>query len=421
MIFAFFENTWFLLVEMSQYLLLGMLFVALLNLFFNKDLIVNHIGGNDIKSIIKSSLFGVPLPLCSCGVIPTSVYLSKNGASKPAVIAFLISTPQTGIDSIIATYGMLGPVFAIFRPIAALIMGIVGGITFLFFNKKEQINDSPQQETQFEFQEIKTNEPFFEKAKKSIKYAFGDFINDISTQFLIGLIVAGLIATIIPNNFFSETIFQNEFLSILLIIAFAIPMYVCATASIPIAVTLMMKGLSPGVAYAFLVAGPVSNAASIAILSKILKKKSLILYLSIVVILTIIFSYLLNWIHLIFNINPHTFMVHNHIHSQSFSLWQYLLALIFIALLSISYYNKIYFKIKDIIKKGVPEMEKFKVEGMSCSHCVMNVEKAIRSVEGVEDVKVSLSENSAEIKGNYNLNKIKEAVDSIGYKFIINN
>lgn len=421
MIFAFFENTWFLLVEMSQYLLLGMLFVALLNLFFNKDLIVNHIGGNDIKSIIKSSLFGVPLPLCSCGVIPTSVYLSKNGASKPAVIAFLISTPQTGIDSIIATYGMLGPVFAIFRPIAALIMGIVGGITFLFFNKKEQINDSPQQETQFEFQEIKTNEPFFEKAKKSIKYAFGDFINDISTQFLIGLIVAGLIATIIPNNFFSETIFQNEFLSILLIIAFAIPMYVCATASIPIAVTLMMKGLSPGVAYAFLVAGPVSNAASIAILSKILKKKSLILYLSIVVILTIIFSYLLNWIHLIFNINPHTFMVHNHIHSQSFSLWQYLLAIIFIALLSISYYNKIYFKIKDIIKKGVPEMEKFKVEGMSCSHCVMNVEKAIRSVEGVEDVKVSLSENSAEIKGNYNLNKIKEAVDSIGYKFIINN
>lgn len=421
MIFAFFENTWFLLVEMSQYLLLGMLFVALLNLFFNKDLIVNHIGGNDIKSIIKSSLFGVPLPLCSCGVIPTSVYLSKNGASKPAVIAFLISTPQTGIDSIIATYGMLGPVFAIFRPIAALIMGIVGGITFLFFNKKEQINDSPQQETQFEFQEIKTNEPFFEKAKKSIKYAFGDFINDISTQFLIGLIVAGLIATIIPNNFFSETIFQNEFLSILLIIAFAIPMYVCATASIPIAVTLMMKGLSPGVAYAFLVAGPVSNAASIAILSKILKKKSLILYLSIVVILTIIFSYLLNWIHLIFNINPHTFMVHNHIHSQSFSLWQYLLALIFIALLSISYYNKIYFKIKDKIKKGVPEMEKFKVEGMSCSHCVMNVEKAIRSVEGVEDVKVSLSENSAEIKGNYNLNKIKEAVDSIGYKFIINN
>lgn len=421
MIFAFFENTWFLLVEMSQYLLLGMLFVALLNLFFNKDLIVNHIGGNDIKSIIKSSLFGVPLPLCSCGVIPTSVYLSKNGASKPAVIAFLISTPQTGIDSIIATYGMLGPVFAIFRPIAALIMGIVGGITFLFFNKKEQINDSPQQETQFEFQEIKTNEPFFEKAKKSIKYAFGDFINDISTQFLIGLIVAGLIATIIPNNFFSETIFQNEFLSILLIIAFAIPMYVCATASIPIAVTLMMKGLSPGVAYAFLVAGPVSNAASIAILSKILKKKSLILYLSIVVILTIIFSYLLNWIHLIFNINPHTFMVHNHIHSHSFSLWQYLLALIFIALLSISYYNKIYFKIKDIIKKGVPEMEKFKVEGMSCSHCVMNVEKAIRSVEGVEDVKVSLSENSAEIKGNYNLNKIKEAVDSIGYKFIINN
>ena len=419
MITNFFDNIWFLIIEMSQYLLLGMTFVALLNMFFNKDLISNHIGGNNLKSIIKSALFGVPLPLCSCGVVPTSVYLSKNGASKPAVIAFLISTPQTGVDSIIATYGMLGPVFAVFRPIAALIMGVLGGSVFLFFNKNKNIINETIKDVKFEFQEIELHDNFYKKIQKSIKYAFGEFINDISTQFLIGLIIAGLIATVIPNNFFSEAAFQSEFLSMLLIILFGIPMYVCATASIPIAVTLMMKGLSPGVAYAFLVAGPVSNAASITILSKILGKKSLSLYLFIVVIMTLFFGYLLNWIHAIFNINPHTFMIHNHIHNNSFSFWQYILALIFISLLSFSYYNKLSIKIKEKFKKGVPQMQKFKVEGMSCSHCVMNVERAIRSVEGVEDVKVSLAENSAAIKGNFDLNKIKSAVDAIGYKFII--
>jgi len=421
MIFSIFENIWLLFVEIAQYMLLGMSFVALFNFFFKKDLINNHIGKNDFKSIIKSALFGVPLPLCSCGVVPTSVYLSKNGASKPAVIAFLISTPQTGIDSIIATYGMLGPVFAIFRPIAALIMGFVGGIVFLFVNKDNQFDKDSSNEIKFEIEEITPNENIIEKAKKSIKYAYWEFLNDISTQFLIGLIIAGFISALVPNNFFADTIFQNKLLSMLLIILFSIPLYVCATASIPIAVTMMMKGLSPGIAYAFLVAGPISNAASIAILSKILKKKSLILYLSLVVIMTIIFGFILDWIHYTFNINPHLYMLHTHLHSHNFSLWQYILATIFIGLLSIIFYKKISIKIKNYFSKGKggSEMHKYKVEGMSCSHCVMNVEKAIRSVEGVEDVKVVLAENSAEIKGNYDILKIKNAVDSIGYKFII--
>ncbi|MFP4526940.1 MAG: permease, partial [Candidatus Kapaibacterium sp.] len=116
-----------LFIEMSPYIFIGLVFVGILHIYFKKDLVVRHIGKNNLASVIKSSIFGVPLPLCSCGVVPTSVYMARNGASKGSVVSFLTSTPQTGIDSIIATYGLMGWIFAIFRPVAAFMMGIIGG------------------------------------------------------------------------------------------------------------------------------------------------------------------------------------------------------------------------------------------------------------------------------------------------------
>jgi len=414
----FLHQIWILFVEMSPYLLLGITFVAILDVFVTKDFISRQLRNNRFSSVVKTALFGIPLPLCSCGVVPTSVYLKKSGASKPSVVSFLISTPQTGIDSIVATYGMLGPVFAIFRPLAALVMGVLGGLVTMFFSQSES-NESGYISNTFSFNKIEEqkNINLFAKVRKSLRYAFVEFIDDISTQFLFGLIVAGAIAFLVPDDFFATTFGGNELLAMLSVIIFAIPMYVCATASIPIAVSLMMKGFSPGVAYVFLVAGPVSNAASLAILHKVLGKKLLAIYVLVVTVSSVVFGFLLNYIFHITSIDPHTQMSHSHIHTANFSYLDYLFAIIFLFLILSSIYRKYFVR-----KKG-KEMESrsgkvFKIEGMTCNHCVMNVEKAIRNTAGVSDVQVILSEGVAIVKGDYKVEELKNAVESMGYKFV---
>lgn len=414
----FFNTLFSIFVEMSPYLLLGIFFVALLNLFVSKDFIAKHIGENNYLSIAKSAIFGVPLPLCSCGVIPTSVYLAKSGASKPAVISFLISTPQTGIDSIVATYGMLGPIFAVFRPIAAFLMGIFGGVIAMW-NSND--NSNKQQEDtfplNFQFQEYgSTKSNFFNRLKSSIKYAFKDFIDDISVQFLWGLLIAGAITIFVPDDFYTRYFEKNELLAMLAVILLGIPMYVCATASIPVAVSLMMKGFSPGVAYVFLVSGPVSNAASISILSKTLGKKTMIIYISTIIVSAIVFGFLLNGIFYLSGIEPHTQILHIHTNHRDFTILQYLLSFAFFILLLMSFYRKY---VNRFIKKERISMneKKFKIDGMTCNHCVMNVSKALKTVPGVEDVKVDLSEGSAIVKGEYNPDLIRQAIEEIGYTF----
>lgn len=416
------KEIWLVLTEMSPYILLGIFFVAILDLFVSKKVILNHVSKNNIGSIIKTAIFGVPLPLCSCGVIPTSVYLEKNGASKPAVVSFLISTPQTGIDSIIATYGMLGSIFALFRPIAAFVMGIIGGVVTLFVQKNDKKGTAPS--SQLDFAEIdydENKEKFSQKVLKSFRYAFVDFIDDISAQFLIGLLIAGAISFFVPDDFFSSFFQGNEFLAILSVILFSIPMYVCATASIPIALTLMMKGFSPAVAYVFLVTGPVTNAASLSILSKVLGKKLLIVYVLVVIILSIIFGQLLNWIFTTTGIDPHSQMKHisAHIHNTNFTPIDYLITYFFIILLISSFIRKLNDKIKgEKMTSRTNAIGVYKVEGMTCNHCVMNVEKSIRSVAGVKNVEVNLSSGLVKIEGDYKVEDIRNAIESIGYKFV---
>lgn len=405
---------------MAPYLLLGISFVALLNLFVSKDFIVKHVGKNNFSSVVKSIVLGIPLPLCSCGVIPTSVYLSKSGASKSAVISFLISTPQTGIDSIVATYGMLGPIFAIFRPMAAFLMGIFGGVVEMIVSKSKSQNEINQTKNlNFKIEEYPltvSNSNFSVRVVNSLKYAFVDFIDDISVQFFWGLLVAGAIAFFVPDDFFMRYFEGNDLVAMFAVLLLGIPMYVCATASIPVGVTLMMKGFSPGVAYVFLVSGPISNAASISILSKTLGKKSLLIYIGIVTVTAIVFGYILNGIFSITGVDPHTQMLHIHSHEMDFNLWQFLLSTLFFLLLILSYYRK--FISKFFVKKEVTVSgKKFKIEGMTCNHCVINVTKAIQNISGVKNVKVDLYESTALVEGEFNIESIRNAVESIGYSF----
>ncbi len=272
-----FVNEFFnIFLDMSLYMLIGMVLTGVLHVVMKKDSIAKHLGQGSRLPAVKAAAFGVPLPLCSCGVLPTTVYLSQNGATTSAVMAFLIATPQTGVDSIIATFGMMGVVFAVYRPIAAFISGVAGG----YFIQKIAGSKRIELQTQEEYHDCEGGSCAVEerisklsikdKIKGMFRYAFVDFIDDISLHFVVGVLIAAAITLIIPSGFFESLHINSGILAMLVMLLVGIPMYICSTSSIPIARVLLAKGISPGAAFVFLFAGPATNAASLAVLSKTL-------------------------------------------------------------------------------------------------------------------------------------------------------
>ncbi len=275
---------WGTLSEMSPYLLFGFGVAGVLSVWINADLVQRHLGGTGFWQVFKASLFGVPLPLCSCGVIPVSMSLHKHGASKGATVSFLLSTPQTGADSILVTYSLMGPIFAIFRPLAAFITGVFGGC---LINAVE--NHDPQ--TPPEAKKECTDTCCSGEKKKSrliraFKHGFITLPADIGRSMLIGLFIAALISAMVPENYFADKLTGggNHILSMLIMMVVGIPIYVCATASVPIAVQLIAIGLSPGTAFVFLMTGPATNAATLATLSSQVGKRAAAIFLLTVII-----------------------------------------------------------------------------------------------------------------------------------------
>ena len=430
-VIGIFKETFFLFIEMAKFLMLGLTFVGILHIFFKKDMIAKHIGKNSLWSIIKASILGVPLPLCSCGVVPTSVFFAKNGASKAAVVSFLISTPQTGLDSIAATYGMMGGIFAIFRPLAAFIMGIVGGIITKFFdadslsNKDSIFYDKSSKECTTETcstnlniqkntsaEKISKLKIILEKIRNMFKYAYIEFLDDIALHFIAGILIAGIISYFIPDNFFSNGSFNSGILGMLGVILIGIPMYICATSSIPIAVSLMLKGFSPGIAFVFLAVGPATNAATIAVLSKVLGKKVLTIYLVSISILSILFGYLLDFIYTITKIDPISNLKAMNHQMNNFSYFDYAIAAFFLGLLLLSLIRKYFRKEKKMGNKNIT----IQVNGMTCNHCSANVERAAKSVEGVTNAVVSLENKLVSLEGNFDIEAVKKAIIEMGYE-----
>ncbi len=268
---------WATVAEMSPYLLFGFFVAGLLSVLVSQRMVERHLGGRGMLPVLKASLFGVPLPLCSCGVIPVSMSLRKHGASKGSTISFLLSTPQTGVDSIFVTYSLLGPVFAIFRPLVAFITGLVGGGLVDAFVREEptQPADPPAPEPAGDC-------PHCHKPKHrfldAMKYGFVSLPRDIGKPLLVGLAIAALISIIVPDDFFAGRLGKG-LPAMLVMMAIGIPLYVCASASVPVAAALILKGLSPGAAFVFLMTGPATNAAGLATIWNKLGRRTAILYL----------------------------------------------------------------------------------------------------------------------------------------------
>lgn len=348
-----------LINEMSPYLLLGFLLAGLMHAFIPGRYYTRFLSKPTLGSVINAAIFGIPLPLCSCGVIPTAMSLRKEGASRGAVTSFLIATPQTGIDSIIATFSLMGVPFAVIRPIAALITAVLGG---WMVNTFVSLRDRRAHREMAEGTIVKTEETetctchchchenkaesccpegdsddhhhhhhhsgehhhhsshhrhsshhhhsssaschchdrkipntIGGKIVEALRYAFLDMMSDIGKWLVIGLVVAGLITIYVPDEVF--TIFKdNTMASMILVLIISIPMYLCATGSIPIAVVLMLKGLTPGAALVLLMAGPACNMASILVIRKGLGFRTLVIYILSIVIGAVFFGCLIDWL-----------------------------------------------------------------------------------------------------------------------------
>lgn len=302
-------ETWAVLVDAAPFMLLGLLAAGLLKAFLPKDFIGRHLGGQGRASVLKASVIGAPLPLCSCGVVPTAAGLRDQGAGKGATAAFLISTPETGVDSLAVTYALLDPFMTIVRPISAVLTAITAGLLTNLADqtngKKEASPVTARQEASASHmnQEPETTESnpgsvptcgcsgcgcslpapeprgLFAKLAYGMRYAFAEILPDIGMWFLAGVLLAGLLTVLLPDSFFSND-FGSGIWGMLLVLAFSVPLYVCATSSTPIAAALVLKGLSPGAALVFLLAGPATNAASMTMVSRLLGIRAMGAYLA---------------------------------------------------------------------------------------------------------------------------------------------
>ncbi|HSO87695.1 MAG TPA: SO_0444 family Cu/Zn efflux transporter [Draconibacterium sp.] len=433
-VIKYFDELWYLLLEMAPWLLFGLVFAGLLKVYFPQKHIDKYLGKSDFKSSLNASLLGVPMPLCSCGVIPTGISFYKNGASKGATNSFLISTPQTGVDSIFATYSMLGWPFALLRPFVAFFTGVVGGVlTNIFIKEKSVKKASPFANFKIDTATLgKTDatcnddscgchEPKIEDKRhalvKAADYAFVELLQDISKWLILGFLIAALISVALPNDFFSS--FKGlGFIEILVVLAASVPIYICATGSIPIAAVLLMKGVSPGAALVFLMAGPATNVATIAVLGKTMGRKSLIIYLSTIIGGAIVFGLLTNWL------IPADFilskMVHIHGNGEEHEMlpkWLQLgSALFLIFSIAGGYFYSIISKKN---KMGKVEGVTVKVTGMTCSHCEATVKRNLEALKGVTSVIADNKSNTVKITGSgINLEKVKTTVNGLGYNFV---
>lgn len=415
----FFFRLYALICEMGPYLLLGFFIAGILHSFVSKEIYSRYLSGNNFKSVFLASLAGVPLPLCSCGVIPTAVSMKKNGASRAATVSFLITTPQTGVDSIAATYSLMGWAFAIVRPIAAFITGIFGGAYTGWFVKSREIEgDNVVSHADLCYDDgccagRPAPEGFLNKITEALRYGFFEMVQDIGKNLVVGLLIGAAIGILVPDGFFSLYA-NNPVVNMLLVLVVAVPMYVCATGSIPIAAALMFKGLSPGAALVFLMAGPAINMASVMVIGKTLGRKTMGAYLGSVVAGSLLFGIIVDYL-----LPARWFVMSGEMahmcHEDTFiPVWQQLSALALIAMLVIGIGAR--FLSKKPKHDHVHCVMTFKVEGMSCNHCKENVEKAVSAVEGVASVHVDLNSGKLEIDGKPDAETVITTVEGLGYK-----
>ncbi|MBS7273431.1 MAG: SO_0444 family Cu/Zn efflux transporter [Fibrobacter sp.] len=467
--------------EMAPFLLLGFLLAGILHVWVPNHLYVPKISKTNFKSVLWSALFGIPLPICSCGVIPTSIALRKEGASKGASVSFLISTPATGVDSILATYSLLGGPFAILRPVAAFMTAMLGGLFTNVVTKKEPetgvavVGETHEPHHEHEHCDCEgdhcscsqeghdehSKKSFVQKVRETLEYGFVNMIGDVSKWLIIGLLLGALIAAFVPDDFF---LFLHEYplLCMVVVLVLAMPMYTCATGSIPLALALVEKGITPGAALVLLMAGPATSIASMLVVGKAFGKRTLAAYLTSIALGALFFGFVIDTFFMdsfLASMLPHASAeCHGH---GALGVFDYICAVLFAVLI-------IYAK---FAHKGCgghcgcgcenhdcccecsdghehcecvehdehhhhegechcnghhheheePVVETYSVLGMNCSHCKACVEKAVMRLDGVLSAEADVAGKVLRVQwhGDDDVDEtaLKIAVEEAGFEF----
>lgn len=410
-----------MLNAMSPYILLGFLIAGIIYSFIPRATMSRHLSGTGWKPVVKAAAFGIPLPLCSCGVLPTAIGLRRSGASRAASSSFLIATPQTGVDSIAATWSLLGPHFALIRPVAALVTAVLGGLA-IGRQEKHDVTaahsgqgvcasggcDAPAQGGA----EGSDTRSIARKCIDALRYGYVDLVGSIGGWLVAGLVIAALITVYVPDGFFSA-LGGRPLLSMLAVLTVAVPMYICATGSIPIALSLMLKGLSPGTAFVMLMAGPAANFASFALIRREMGLKTALTYLASICIGAICTGLIIDCLLPAAWFNVSAMHAHAGGHAAAIGAFDTVCSAVLAGLLTAGIIRNRRHTHKHISENNMKR--NYTVRGMSCAHCQATVTKAILAVKGVTDVCVNLSDGIAEVAGDASAEDIRAAVRAAGF------
>ncbi len=404
---------WHVTAQMAPYLLLGFLVAGLLSVFVSARWLERHLGGRGMGPVWKASLLGVPLPLCSCGVIPVAASLRRHGASRAATSAFLLSTPQTGVDSIAVTGAMLGPYFAVFRPLIALVTGVVGGGAVQVFTAREPSTPPAAAAA--------TPASAAGRVGAALRYGFETLPRDIGRALSLGILLAALITVLIPAGSLAHVLGGGVW-PVLVMMVVGVPLYVCATGSVPLAAGFIHAGVSPGAALAFLVAGPATNAATLTTLMRVLGRRTTAIYLATVAVSAFGGGLLLNAWMPASRLHLAGFAL-AHDHAAGVTVFSQVCAGVLLAVLAWAYRPRRAHTCACEGPEGATAMSpshetvELTIKGMNCTHCSSSVERALSEQAGVTSVAVDLAGGHASVRGEkLAVDQLVAAVNALGFE-----
>ena len=338
----FFCSMWEIFQLLAPFMLIGLLLAGMIHVFIPQYMIQRLMGGKGLLSVITSAAIGIPLPICSCAVVPVSIELHRKGASKPSIMSFLITTPESGTDSIMITWGLLGPFMAIARPIASFFSALLAGFFAVGLLKDSDIDNVEEKKDSGchdHGEECFDDEDYvgiFQCFKRIWNYAFKKMADEIVFSLLVGLLLAGLIIIAFPDNLAKYGL-EKGIIPMLIMLAASVPLYMCASASTPIAAALIIKGISPGAAMVFLLAGPATNVTTIVMLTKQFGGRFVRIYLGCIIAGALISGYLFDYLLVISGISiVPTMSMDSH---SIIGAFQWVSALLLIALMIWRFWN----------------------------------------------------------------------------------